>query len=332
LAKLRVGFVGCGGIANMHAGALAQIPDVEMVSFSDVDAGRASAFAEKWAAGAKAVFASFEEMYEAGGLDVVYITLPPFAHSNEVELAADRGIHYLIEKPIALDMESARRMVDVTAKAGVRSQVGFQFRFAEAVEAVKALLASGEAGDPGLFVGRYFCNSLHSPWWRDLTKSGGQVLEQVIHTLDMSRYLMGEPETVYSRMSNQFHRDVEGYTVEDVSSTVVTFAGGGIASIIGTNGAIPGKWLSYYDLVAANLTAHFTSPNAATLYLTGRGYESKREVTGERNCALAESLDLVEAIRTGRETRTPITEGAKSLELALAAVESARTGAEVKLS
>src|SRR5205823_10140576 len=135
-----------------------------------------------------------------------------------------------------LDLETAGRMVETTGRAGVRTQVGFMSRFGEAVERVKGMLDSGEAGPAGLMLGKYFCNALHAPWWREKEKSGGQIVEQIIHTYDIVRYLLGEPESIFARTANLFHRDVERYTSEDVSATVITFKNGAVATVAGTNG------------------------------------------------------------------------------------------------
>ena len=74
-----------------------------------------------------------------------------------------------------------------------------------------------------------------------VSKSGGQLVEQIIHMVDLMRYLMGDAISVYSRQENLFHRDVADYTVEDVSATVFGFQSGAIGVIYATNGAIPGK-------------------------------------------------------------------------------------------
>ena len=329
MKKLRTAFIGTGAIANTHARALAAIDDIELVAFTDVDADRARKFADAHAGGKGGVYTDFAEMFERTPLDVVYICLPPFAHTNEVEMAADRGVHYLIEKPIALDAATARRMVEATEKAGVRSQVGFHYRFGEAVETVKGLIADGRAGEPGLFTGRYFCNSLHSAWWRDKSKSGGQVTEQLVHQLDLARHFFGEPVSVFARAANLFHTEVEGYTVEDVSTTAITFTGGAIASVSATNAAIPGKWLGSWEVVTRNLTAFFSDYNHAALHFTDTDGDAEHSISSSRSAFEAEARDLVEAIRTGGETRTPIAEGERTLAVALAAAESAETGREV---
>ena len=145
------------------------------------------------------IYTDIEAMYEKTEMDAVFICLPPFAHTLDVDIAAEKGIHIFIEKPIAGDMATAQRMVRKVEAAGVKSQVGFMLRFGDAVEQVKAKIDSGEAG---WMAARYMCNCLHSDWWRDKSKSGGQVVEQVIHIYDLTRYLLGEPDTVACFMNN----------------------------------------------------------------------------------------------------------------------------------
>jgi predicted dehydrogenase len=271
-------------------------------------------------------------LFEKSDLDLVVVSLPPFAHSDEVEVAAACGVHILMEKPIALTSEHAWRMVDAVEKAGIKTQVGFMFRFGEAIEQLKGLLESGEAGRPGLMSARYFCNSLHAAWWRSREKSGGQLVEQVIHMVDLMRYLLGEPAGVFSRQENLFHREQADYTVEDVSATVVSFRSGALGVIYATNGAIPGRWINDYKLVAHKLTAEFTNANNAVFHFTAEAEPRQQAIASERNVHLYELQDLLRAIRTGGETRTPMREGALSLDLALAARQSAEERKEVTLS
>jgi predicted dehydrogenase len=327
----RVGLIGCGGIANRHATILQNLERTELVAFCDIAEERARDFNEKYADGKAKVFSDYHQMFEKEPLDVVYICLPPFAHADEVEVAAGKGVHVFIEKPIALTMELADRMVAATDRAGVKTQVGFMSRFGEAVERVKALLDSGKAGPPGLMLGKYFCNALHAPWWREKEKSGGQIVEQIIHTYDIVRYLLGEPESVFARTANLFHQDVERYTSEDVSATVITFKNGAVATVAGSNGAIPGRWISSYELVAKNLTVSFADANRATLTHTDQQPPKVVEIQGSRDISEAETQDLLDAIEQDRVTRTPMIEGARTLELVLAANRAGETGQVVTL-
>ena len=332
MKPLRTAILGCGSFAHRHAQSLKVLKeDFEMVAFCNRSIEKAIAFAGQYTGGQAAVFSDHHEMFAQVALDVVVICLPPYAHSDEVEIAAERGVHLLIEKPIALESEHAWRMVEAAERAGIKTQVGFMFRFGEAVEQLKGLLASGQAGPAGLMSARYFCNALHASWWRERHKSGGQLVEQVIHMVDLLRYLMGEPHTVYSLQENLFHREVPGYTVEDVSATLFGFPTGAIGVIYATNGAIPNRWINDYRLVARHLTAEFSDANHAVFTHTREPELSVEEIASGRDMYLAEVLDLLQAIRSGGETRTPIREGAKSLDLALAATRSAQMHTEVRL-
>ena len=268
MKPLRTAIIGCGGIANAHAERLAGLADVQLVGFCDRVAERAMTFNQRYAGDQAQVYEDYERMYEALDLDLVYICLPPFAHDREVELACQRGIHFLIEKPIALTMELAESMATWVEESGVKAQVGFMYRHGEAVGWLKAHIQDADVADRGFLTARYACNSLHSEWWRDRSKSGGQVVEQVIHLFDLARFLLGEPVRVYSMQENLFHRDVEDYTVEDASGTVVRFHSGSIGVFAATNGAIPNRWEYDLRVVVPGLTADFENANQAVFHHT----------------------------------------------------------------
>lgn len=331
MPRFRTAILGCGGIANSHARALVSVPGVELAAFCDIIPQRAQDFSERYTGGKGKVYTDFHEMFKKERLDAVYICLPPFAHSDEVEAAAKRGVHVFIEKPIALDMDTANRMVRAVKRWKVKSQVGFCLRFGEASQAVKAMVESGESGRPGLFVGRYFCNSPHSPWWRDKSKSGGQIVEQIIHVYDLARFFCGEVEAVYCGMGNLFHTRMADYTVEDVSACVMQFRNGAVGTIAATNGAIPGQWLSAGEIVFQNRTVYLHNANSATIHKTDDLSGSTVQVSSQKDMMLAETLDFLEAIEHGREPSVPMSEGARTLELVLSARKSGETGRVVRL-
>lgn len=332
MKTLRTAILGCGSFAHKHAQILASFPDqVEMVAFCNRTVDKAVAFSEQYTGGRAGVFADHHEMLEAVDLDMLVICLPPYAHSDEVELASERGIHLLIEKPIALTSEHGWRMVAAAEGAGIKTQVGFMYRFGVAIERLKGMIEAGSTGPVGLMSARYFCNALHAPWWRIRAKSGGQFVEQVIHMVDLMRYLMGEPAAVYGRQANLFHQLVPDYSIEDVSATVFSFSGGALGVIYAANGAIPNRWISDYRLVAQRLTAEFTDANHATFHLTDAPDQPPLTISADRDCHRHQMLDLLQAIRTNSQPRVPLREGALSLDMALAATRSAELGTEIGL-
>jgi len=332
MTPLRVGILGCGSFAHRHAQILATLPEqAELVAFCDRTEAKARAYAEQYTGGRAAVFTDHVQMLDQARLDLLVVVVPPYGHTDEVEQAAARGVHLLVEKPIALVSEQGWGMVEAAEQAGIKTQVGFMYRFGAAIEQLKALIDSGAAGRPGLISARYFCNALHADWWRRREKSGGQLVEQAIHLFDLLRFLFGEAAAVYSRQENLFHTDVPDYTAEDTSATVISFRNGALGVVYATNGAIPGKWINDYHVVTRNLTAEFANANRAVFTFTGEPDREPLVIDSDRDFRLAQMQDLLDAIRTGGETRTPLREGAKTLDLVLAAVRSNQLRAEVAL-
>ncbi|RPI31172.1 MAG: gfo/Idh/MocA family oxidoreductase [Chloroflexota bacterium] len=332
MKRLRTALLGCGTFAHRHAQNLTSLEsDIDLVAFCDCNEEKAQAYSQQYCRGEANIYTDHHDLLDREELDLLVVTLPPYGHSDEVELAAQRGVHLLMEKPIALTSEHAWRMVAAVEAAGIKTQAGFMFRFGEAVEQLKVYLQSGEAGRPGLMSARYFCNSLHAPWWRSREKSGGQLVEQVIHMVDLMRYLLGEPTSVYSRQENLFHQSMPDYTIEDVSVSVFGFQSGAMGVIYATNGAIPNRWINDYRFVAERLTAEFTNANSATFHFTAGQAAEPQVIAGQRNVHLCELQDLIHAIHEGGETRTPLREGARSLDAALAARRSAEMHCELNL-
>lgn len=326
---LRTAILGCGKIAARHAKVLASIEEVKLVGFCDQDIDNALSFNKSFCPGE--IFTDHAQMFNKLDLDLVYICLPPFAHTNEVELACKHGVHFLIEKPIALSMDLANQMAEQVHTSGVKTQVGFMYRHGEAVKWLKEYMDKTSNPGVGFMSARYFCNSLHRAWWRDKTKSGGQLVEQIIHIIDMARYFMGEPRQVYSVQRNLFHKEVKDYTVEDISATTISFDSGGVVVIAAANGAIPNRWDYDWRVVLPEITADFTDANNAVIHDTGHAWLSTITVASERDLFLAQTMDLLGAIHEDRPTAVPIDEGVRSLNLALTAYNSAQQGIPIDI-
>lgn len=332
MKPLRTAIIGCGRFAKRHATHLAALKQVQLVGFCDQVIDSANAYNQQYACGEARVYQDCEAMFANLDLDLVYICLPPFGHTNEVELACRHGVHFLIEKPIALTTELAMTMADQVRASGVKSQVGFMYRFGEAAQWLKQHGGpDGSSQGKAFMTARYACNSLHSWWWRDRAKSGGQLIEQVIHLLDLARFFFGEPSQVYSIQENLFHTGVEGYTVEDASVTSVRFHSGALAVITATNGAIPNRWDCDWRVFLPGMTADFIDANHATMHHTAQPWTASINIAAEKDMYLAETLDLVQAIQEDRPTQIPIDEGVRSLNFALAATRSAETNAPVSI-
>ena len=327
MRKLKIGMIGCGGIAGTHAERLKSLEEVEMVAFADIVKEKASAFSKRY--GGRA-YTDWREMLDKEPLDIVYICLPPFAHSDEVMVSAEKGIHIFIEKPIALDMNLAWSMVRAVEKNDVKSQVGYCLRFSYAIDKAKRLIESGETGKIGLAVGWYWCHFLGGAWWRDKSKSGGEIVEQSTHLYDTFRYLCGEVEVVCGYMNKKFWVDVPDLTVEDVYSSTFKFKSGAVGAIVATTWGIPNQWWIRWLMATKNYTMESSNYNNLTFTSTKAPVKTQM-ITEERNVYLLEAKDLIQAVLEDKETRTPMREGAKTLELTLAVKKSMETGRPVNL-
>ena len=315
---LRIGILGSGFIAGVHARSLQKINDVTLAAVANNHSQSAAAsFADKHQI--PAYYRSFAAMLNAASLDAVYLCIPPFAHSGEAELAAAKGLHVFLEKPIALDATQAESMVAAIETAGVKSQVGFHMRHLKSVQAAKALIESGEAGQPTLFTGRYWVNMDGSPWWRDVSKSGGQLFEQVTHLYDLATHLCGSVESARGILRNLCRAHSADYSIEDTSVGTLQFCNGAIGVITGSNCALPNHFLGDFRLVCQNLTLDYrctgqnwVTPDQATLHRPEHPVET---VTEDGDPYRRESEDFIAAIRDDRPTTAPARTGLEAIRL-----------------
>jgi len=340
--RLRVGMLGTGGIAARHAGAVAALSDqLELVACCGrpqsrsgegppPTAGTASRLEEFAAKFGCAPYSDFDRMLQEQRLDLLIVALPPHAHTGQVEKAATAGVHLLVEKPIALTMDRALSMVSAVKRAGVVGACGFMYRFGDAVRRWDAQAAAGTTGRPGMFVGQFHCNALHADWWREQAKSGGQVIEQLIHIVDLARYQLGEQQSVYARGSNFFHCGIDRYDSDDVSAMILGYDDGRVGVLNATNGAIPGKWAKSWQIIAERMTGHFTGWNSGILTPT-QGDSPDERIDTQTDVFVAQLVDIAEAISSLRAPRVTLADGAQTLRIVLAARESIVSRREVRL-
>lgn len=319
---LRLGILGPGGIAARHAKAAAVLREqLELVAVCGRDPSKTEAFG---AAHGGTPYIDFSRMLDEARLDLLVVALPPFAHEGQVEAAAKAGVNLLVEKPIALSMERAEAMV--TATRGVTAACGFMYRFGAAIERWDVF----NTGRVVHFSGSFHCNALHADWWRSREKSGGQMIEQLIHIIDLARHTMGMPQTVYARAANLTHGATSGYSAEDVSAIVLGYDDGRIGVLHASNAAIPGRWMKQWQLVAENATGVFADWNNAEIVHTV-GDVASEKIAADRDVFVAQLADVTTAIRDRRPPHVPLSDGADSLRIAIAAHQSADERREVLL-
>jgi len=333
LRNSRVGFVGCGGIAEAHMKGLAKNQDVELVGFCDINLSRAEEMARKYGSGAE-FFDKAKAMLDAVELDALYFCLPPFAHGAELE-AVKRGIPFFVEKPINLYMEQAKRIASAVKKKKLLTSVGYMNRYRKGVQMIRDL---AKRDQPILLLGGWIGQTPAAKsggilsWWIRKEKSGGQFHEQVTHTVDLARFICGEVVEVHAFSAMGLNKATpEGYNIEDASVVNLKFENGAVANLwasCSANGGGGGVSLSVY---ARGTTALFTGWEHS-LRLMREGAEPE-EIKGEENIFEVEDNAFIQAIRNNDPSRVlcQYEDGLRTLEVTLAANQSMTTKKPVKL-
>ncbi len=316
----RIGFIGAGGIAHRHFGVLEQFGDVEIAAIADPEEARAQNAAARF--GARA-FSDAETMLREIPLDALYICVPPFAHGAPERAAIAAGLPFFVEKPVALDLATAEAIAREVGAAGLVTAVGYHWRYLDTVDEVRGLLAH----NPARLMSGYWLDSTPPPrWWWHADQSGGQMVEQTTHLLDLARYLGGDVTRVYGMAGRTERAEFPGLDVPTVSTASLQFASGAIANFASTCllGWNHGVGLHLFgDRLAIELTDH------DVMIDTGQG----RPVRGTRGDPVwQEDRDFIDAVQ-GKENRIrcPYADAVETHRLALAIGESARTGQAIMM-
>lgn len=220
--------MGTGGIAARHLAALQAI-GAEVVAHVSRDAGRAGAAAEKWGGTG---YDDVHKMLDVETPDALWICVPPAAH-GEPELAAlERGVPLFVEKPLSASAPDAERLAAAVRTAGIPVAVGYHFRAFDHVAAVREEL-TGRTVE--LVRGAWHGETPAPAWWRNKTASGGQLVEQATHVLDLARHLAGEADAVCAGVSGGGQASGDAASdVDRATAAMVRFRGGAIGTFTAT--------------------------------------------------------------------------------------------------
>lgn len=337
---MRVGIIGLGAIANMHARAYKNIGyEIRVCTTNNRDAGR------RFAAEHGAAFVeSYEEVCTHPEVDFVDVCTFPDFRLQPLELCAAHGKHIQVQKPMAIDLATARRMIDTARAAGIQLGVVSQHRFDTASEFMQRALHDGRLGtllQCDAYVKWYRSDDYYSRpvkgSWK--TEGGGALINQAIHQVDLLRWLAGPVSEVFAVWKIAAAHAIES---EDMVTAVLKYASGATGVIQaatafwpgyperiefhGTKGTavITGDKLTTWDVrddreddrppLASSLASGASDPMAISVETFERQF-----------------LDFGDAIRTGRQPRVSGEEGYQALEIVDAIYRSSRSGDKVIL-
>ncbi len=350
--KVRVAVIGVGVMGSQHARDVAALPETELTAVCDVIPERAAAVAEQW--GCKS-YTDYHRLLAEGGFDAVIIATPHYAHTPISIDCFTQGIHVLTEKPIAVHVEDAQKMIAAYQKAserypGLQFAIMFQQRTFGYWQKVKDLIEAGELGrlvrttwiiTDWFRTQSYYDNGQWRATWAG--EGGGVLLNQCPHNLDLYQWLVGMPQKVTGFAAIGKYHKIE---VEDEVTAFFEHNNGMVGHFITTTAESPGTnrleitgeggklvvenaHIVFYRNRHSMLDQIRNSPNGYEIVenwvidvpFTQHGQPGHSQVIA----------NFAKAVRSGAKLIAPASEGINQIELGNAIMLSSFTGKTVEL-
>lgn len=346
---VRVGFAGCGWWATAaHMPAVEADPSARIVALAEPDPVRLAAAAERFEV--DATFAGAEEMLDGAGLDAVVVAAPNALHFPLARLALERGKHVLLEKPMVLDPEDGRALLELAAESERALVIGYPMHFNPQALALRQLLAAGRIGPiehvacqyasvvRELYGGRpesyreLFGYSLHGPavetYDDRAVAGGGQGQSQLTHSLGLLLFLTGLRAEQVAAFNGSFELEVDL-----TNALAVRFAGGATGSISSTGSVLPNhEEIVRYEIFGRDGHVIFDVNRGLAEVFDATGVERLPEITPEERIPNWRPVENLVELAQGRgENGSPPEIGLAAVEIVAAMYESAATSAAVAI-
>lgn len=339
---LKFALVGCGRIAKRHAELLFnhKVPHATLAAVCDIDENRAVSFGKKYKV---PYYVDFHEMMLKENIDVVSVLTPSGLHAQHVIELSQYKKHIVVEKPMALTLDDADKMISACDKAGIKLFVVKQNRYNYPVQKLK------EALDEGRF-GKIVMGTVRVRWCRDQkyydqdkwrgtwAMDGGVFSNQASHHIDLLEWLVGEPESVFAKSATALVK----IEAEDTGVVIVKFSNGalglieattatrpkdleGSVSILGEKGSVEIGGFAVNEMKVWS----FCDERESDKVVLSQYRENPPDVYGFGHKAYLENV--VSSILNNKPALVDGLEGRKSLEFINAIYESIETGKEVFL-
>ena len=321
MTNMKIGFIGAGYIAGVHAGILAGDPRATISTVYDVASANAEQLAQRHHA---AVAQSVEEVIERS--DAVFVTTPNTKHVPVAIAAAAAGKHVFCEKPMATNLVDAQRVLAAAQQARGVFQVGHNRRFAPVYVELKKLLSNSHPPHSA-HVKMNRGELLKPVWTGDASVTGGFLYETPIHMFDMMRFLFGDVASLHAAGSQHEYAETDDFSI------LLKFRNGFHATLATASDA---SWLFPFErvevfchhatLVTREMESLTISDDIAGHYSERSMQQlSKEEKWGYKQ----EDNAFLDAIINGTAPPVDALDGLKSVEIVEAVYESVRTGCVV---
>jgi len=346
--SVKWGVIGAGGIADRRTipEGLISAKNAELVAVMDIDEGRVRQVAEKY--GGLRYYTREEDLLEDKQIEAVYIATPTYLHHQQTLMAARARKHILCEKPMAMNLKDAEKMIAVCQENKVKLSLGYMMRYHTYNRKIKEMIDGGKLGN--LVMGRAQLTCWYPPIegaWRQNPSlgAGGSLIDMGSHCIDLLEWMMGPVREVFCFTSRLVHN----YPVEDTATVLLRFKSGAQAlvdshfnvpdassenrlEIYGTKGSILARGTIGQDSTG-EMVAKIEEQKG---YQAGQKREEVREesiVLEAKNIYQAEIEDFSNCILQGENAQPSFTgeDGLRNLKIVLAAYESARKGRTVEI-
>jgi UDP-N-acetyl-2-amino-2-deoxyglucuronate dehydrogenase len=340
---MKVGLLGTGAIANKHAQAYRNI-GFQLVACSNKTETRGREFANRWGA---EFIVDYRDLCRYPDLDFVDVCTFPDFHLEPLEICADVKRPVQVQKPIATNLETARRMIDTARKAGIQLGVMSQHRFDDATLFLKRALAAGRLGkllEADAYVkwfrsDEYYSRPIKGSWQAE---GGGALINQAIHQVDILLHLLGPVRTVTGAWQLGAAHRIES---EDIVNALLSYECGATGVIQASTAFWPG-YTEHIEIHGTKGTAIISGDRLTAWDVRDDEHMNaadpapiEHHVASGSSDPMAISLtsferqfrDFEESIRTGREPLVNGEEGYRALEVVLGIYDSCQKQQPVRL-
>lgn len=344
MSKIRLALVGAGVIGKRHLLAIGSVPDIELMAIAD------AAPAAKEVAGEASVplYKDLASLLAECRPDGVIVATPTEHHFEPTCCALENGVPVLVEKPVMATLEEAHRIVELSAAKGCPVLVGHQRRYYGLVNRAREIIRDGTLGRLVAVTGQWNMRKHVSYYEQDWRKrwQAGPVLTNLIHDMDLLRYMVGDVVSLSAEVSNA----VQGFEKEDAAAIVMRFDNGVLGSfMLSDQTHSPWGWESAtgenlgFPRIGEN-AMHFMGTEGSLEFPNLKLWRSQEGVADWRNSLQPELLSgaledayieqithFVNVIQKRSEPRVDAADAAQTLRTILAVYDAAESGARVYL-
>lgn len=343
---MRYALIGCGRISTNHIKAAVN-NKLDIIGVCDILPEKMEELLKKHEleqnVGVRR-YTDYQKLIEVEKPELVSIATESGSHAEIALYCIDKRVHVIIEKPMAMSMDDANKIIALSEKKNVKVSACHQNRFNVAVQELRKALEAGRFGklSHGSIHVRWNRNKgyyTQAPWRGTWAQDGGALMNQCIHGMDLLRWMMGdEVEEIYGVTRQQFHDYLEA---EDVGMAVIKFKSGAVGTIEGTTNVYPKNLEETLYVFGEKGTVKIggTSTNNIDVWdfvdeteedCKNKGLEeATSNVYGNGHTSLF--ADVMDAIKNDRKPHVDAIAGRNALEMVLAVYKSQKTGQPVKL-